>query len=448
VQLINAFDDFMKNHINLAETRIDRLDGHVSAVHTFLSGGSGDIAEKFVSLMPQGSYAQGTIINPVANNDEFDADVLLQLEEIDGWDAEDYVESVYHRFRESGTYRDKVSRRTRCVVVNYAGDFHMDVVPYLIRAGDAYITNRRDNVFERTNPEGFNEWLDGQNRVTGGQLVKVIRLGKYLRDFKNTFSVPSVILSILLGQRVSSTALWSDPDHYKNLPTALVNVFADLSAYLQLNPVMPYIEDPSCAGESFNHRWQQGLYENFCNQIKTYATWMREAYDETNREASYEKWQRVFGSEFGAVLAGVSLAASAPDRTGVATAQDIQADLGIPIQLDPSVSVRLIGRVRSAGVLRAYDLPQRGNSVGKNRTIDFSIANCTVREPYDIYWKVRNTGREAADANALRGQIKQDGGSMSRWESTSYLGRHYVDVYVVKNGKCVARDRQLVIVKR
>ena len=69
-----------------------------------------------------------------------------------------------------------VGRRTRCVTVDYANDFHVDVVPYLERHGEKFITNRADDGFELTNPEGFNAWLDEKNRTTGGRLVKVIRL--------------------------------------------------------------------------------------------------------------------------------------------------------------------------------------------------------------------------------------------------------------------------------
>lgn len=449
MQLVTSFNDFMNHQVNLGEARIERLDGHVSAIRGFLSSGSGEIYDNFVALTPQGSYAHGTIINPVADNDEFDADVLLELEEVAGWEAKDYVAATYQRFRESGTYRDKVHRRTRCVVIDYAGDFHMDVVPYLIRGGEPYVTNRKLNLYERTNPEGYSEWLDAQNRITGGQLAKVIRIGKYLRDLKNTFSVPSVIFSILLGERVSNVALWSDPDHYKNLPTALVSLFEDLSSYLQANDTMPNIEDPSCPGETYNHRWNPELYANFRNQIKTYSIWMRDAYNETDRELSYDKWRRVLGAEFGLVLAKTSLAGSGIAETrSHDTVQDLESDRGIPIRIDPTVSFRLSGRVRAAGVAKAYYLPQRGNYAEKHRTIDFSISNCTVTEPYDVYWKVRNTGREAASVNQLRGEIVVDAGERSRWETTSYIGRHYVEAYLVKGGICIARDRQAVIVKQ
>lgn len=36
---------------------------------------------------------------------------------------------------------------------------------------------------------------------------------------------------------------------------------------------------------------------------------------------------------------------------------------------------------------------------------------------------------------------------MSRYERTAYVGSHYVEVYIVKNGVCAARDRQPVIIQ-
>lgn len=450
MKLVKNFDAFLKNRVNLSDKRIEQLDARVTAVGSYLSTGTDVIAENFVELIPQGSYAQRTIINPVAANDEFDADVLLEMNEIDGWDAEDYVQELYTVFRSSSTYRDMVSRRSRCVVVNYANEFHMDVVPYLERHGERYITNRNTNTFELTNPEGFNAWLEDQNRLTGGRLVKVIRLMKYVRDFKNNFSVKSVILSILLGNRVSDGALWSDPDHYKDVPTALKNIVGDLDTYLQANLSMPSIDDPSCPSENFNHRWDQDEYANFRNWIHTYSGWINDAFDEADQDESYRKWRKLFGDDFGTYAFSTITKAAQEHltRTDVTdTEENITDRWGIPVSLDRRYRVQLRGRLRQKPGFRHYDLPARGNVVGKSRTIDFRISANNVPPPFDVYWKVRNTGKEALDANSMRGQVVRDGGSTSRAEPTAHAGRHYVEVYIVKDGVCVAMDHHPVIIK-
>jgi hypothetical protein len=448
MKLTDHFDAFLTNKVNLSDTRIATLDAHVEAVSQFLSTGEDVIASSFNELIPQGSYAHRTIINPVGTNDEFDADVLLDVDEVDGWEAEDYVENLYTVFRSSNTYRDKVNRRSRCVTVNYAGDFHMDVVPYLERHGEHYITNRNENQYERTNPEGFNAWLDDQNRITGGnRLIKAIRLLKYLRDFKNTFSVKSVILTILLGERVSSTALMADPDHYKDLPTTLLSLMIDLNTYLQANPTMPSIDDPSCAGENFNHRWNQEQYSNFRSCIATYTGWAQDAYNEVDREESYAKWRRLFGDEFGTYsTAGVTLAAAHRGLPGVRDTEEFIEDR-FAISLNPQYRVKLQGKTVRRNGWRNYTLSERGNVVDPNRRVEFTIRSSNIPEPYEVWWKVRNVGPEAIKRDMIRGQIERDTGLRTRTEPASFRGNHYVEVYIVKGGAVVAMDRQSVIIR-
>lgn len=447
--LLAHFDAFLENKVNLMDSKIDELSSRVGVISNFLSSGEDVVATNFLELIPQGSYAQHTIINPVDSNDEFDADVLLDMTEVDGWEAKDYVEELYKVFRSSGTYRDKVSRRSRCVTVDYANDFHIDVVPFLTRHNERFITNRNTNEFEFTNPEGFNEWLDEQNRLTGGRLVEVIRLMKYIRDFKNNFSVKSVILTILLGDRVSDGALWADADHYKDLPTAFKNNIEDLDTYLQANELMPSIDDPSLPRENFNHRWNQDQYANFRTWIHTYAGWIADAYDESDHDESLRKWRKLFGDDFGTFSTSVRKASQEHlGRSDVTnTVEDITAKWGFPIQLDRRYRVKLRGRTERRNGFRYYDLSTRGNVVGRHRNIRFDLALNTVPYPHDIYWKVRNTGAEAMNANMIRGQVVKDGGSAQRTEPTAYKGTHYVEVYIVKDRKVVAMDHHPVIIR-
>lgn len=87
---------------------------------------------------------------------------------------------------------------------------------------------------------------------------------------------------------------------------------------------------------------------------------------------------------------------------------------------------------------------ERRRRLGKEETLRFSVASTTVQGHYDVYWKVRNFGREALLANQLRGQIVPDEGRHERIEHTRYRGEHYVECYIVQNGRCVARAREWV----
>lgn len=445
-QLHEYFRDFLDNTVNLNDYRIETLNDRVSAITTFLS--EHDVfGELFVDVIPQGSYAHRTIIKPVGNR-EYDADILLALNEHPTWTPAEYTLELRRAFNSSTRYGGMAHMRTRCVYVDYANEFHVDVVPYVVQRRS--ITNNKggwngQGCWQTSLPEEFTVWLEGKYRVTGGRLPAVMRLLKYLRDYKTTFSVKSVILMILAGNVVSESRTWGDDRYYCDVPTAFVHVLEDLADWLRTQRWMPPILDPAGSGTDFAERWDQDGYANFSTCIQRYAVRAREALDAEDVATSLAKWQAIFGPDFKKAPAAKSLvAAGTPARAPEVAPleQFIDRDLRIPKRL--THEVRLVGRVRGVGHRKAYDLPKRGNLVGKGRGIDFRLENLSVDRPFDVYWKVRNFGDEVADASEMRGQITK--GGETHYESTKWRGGHFVEVYIVKEDVCVATDRQAVII--
>lgn len=252
-----------------------------------------------------------------------------------------------------------------------------------------------------------------------------------------------MILTTLLGGAVTDMRAWGDTTYCCDLPTALVDIVNGLDDYLQAYPIMPTIADPSCPGENFNHRWAQDEYANFRTQLHRYAGIITDAFNETDKDKSIKLWQSVFGDDFKkAGIVTKALQASASTRIVHDPEQNLETDLHIPIR--PRYKVTLLGRVEKKAGFRHYSLPSRSNLVGKGRELVFTVDSRTIPGIYDIYWKVRNSGEEAIDADQLRGQIFK--GDTSHREHTLYKGSHYVDVYIVQNGVCVALDRQRVVI--
>jgi hypothetical protein len=100
-----------------------------------------------------------------------------------------------------------------------------------------------------------------------------------------------------------------------------------------------------------------------------------------------------------------------------------------------------------AGAPRFMDLYRaniRRRRLSKYRDLRFTLVEANIQPPYDVYWKVRNLGAEAARKGALRGEIKKDDGTGVLMEATRYTGEHYVGCYIVKDGYCVASRRTWV----
>lgn len=177
---------------------------------------------------------------------------------------------------------------------------HLDIVPHLNLAdGREVIVNRDDNDWEQTDPQGFTDWMKDKDTLAKGNLRKVIRLMKYLRDHKNSFTgTRSILLTTLLGEQVTELRTLLDPGYYSDVPTTLLHLVKDLDAWLQARPIKPSIPDPSGSGVTFDHRWEQSTYSYFRDRIHVHAAEIEEAYEEENKERSIELWQGIFGDGF------------------------------------------------------------------------------------------------------------------------------------------------------
>lgn len=325
MQLADHFDVLLKDTVNLSQAKLDQLNKRVEAIYETLKADD-QIGSFIIGKTRQGSWAQRTIINPVGNN-EFDADFMLDMKENLDWSGSPkaYIDQVYAALDRHSTYRNMShSRKCRCVALVYATSsrMHVDIVPHLNLAdGREVIVNRDDDQWEKTNPQGFTAWMKDKDSIANGNLRKIIRLMKYLRNHKNSFTgTRSILLTTLLGERVTELQAISNPGYYSNVPTTLLHVIKDLDAWLQAQPTKPSIPDPSNFEINFDHRWDQSTYSYFRDRIHAHATEIEEAYEESDKDRSVQMWQNIFGGGFKAPTASLSsakfpVAAPAADST-------------------------------------------------------------------------------------------------------------------------------------
>ena len=295
---IPYFQKFLSEEVDLNKTRLDRLINSSSAVDTFLNGN----LDAYEKTERQGSYGLKTIIKPVGTR-EFDADMLLYMTYDEAKEPKDYINEVYNCLRGNDNYKDKVHRRTRCVYIDYADEFHLDLVPCLTQQDSFtqeekyFICNNRENEFETTDGTGYRDWFNEKTRITHGNLKRVTRLLKFLRDHKGNFSVKSILLTTLIGNSVYASDEWGED--FKNIPTALKTISNRINSFLQANASMPEICNPVLDGEFFTRHWDQDKYSHFREMFELYNNKINEAFDATEHNASVRKWRELFGDNFG-----------------------------------------------------------------------------------------------------------------------------------------------------
>ena len=285
------FNNFMSNHVDLNKARYRRLHSGRRGVSEHLSRN----LPGFLKTEMQGSFALRTIIRPTRGR-EYDLDMLVFMESVRSKTSKDYIEEVHRAMTANKTYADKVKMRKRCVEVDYAGEFHMDVVPCVKKSDGLYICNRQTGKFEVTDGTGFREWFNRKSKVTHGNLKRVARLLKYLRDHKRTFTAPSVLLTTLIGNAVRNN---DDGSHFKTLPDALKTIMNRVNGFLQANRNMPRISNPALPREYFSRDWNPDQYRNFRNTFNSYNRRISAAFDESNHARSLTAWRNLFGDDFG-----------------------------------------------------------------------------------------------------------------------------------------------------
>lgn len=453
MKLVKYFDRFLAETVNLNQSRLDNLDSRVGNITTALKE-SPYLNGRVLDIVPQGSWAHRTIIRP-AHGLEFDADFLIELREDDEWNESPkrYATAVWNALYKHPTYGDMSKKKDRCVRVTYANDCHIDVVTYVVlSSGREVIVNRATNEFEDTNPVGFTEWIQEKDDLTGGNLRKVLRLLKYLRDHQNAFTVKSVLLTTMVGRVVDE---WRsiDPSYYKDVPTTLLHLVEDLDNWLQAHWSKPSLSDPSCPSTTFDHRWTEAQYLSFRDKTHSLLPKIQKAYDAETVAESIEEWRMVFGDAFPDSSVSKSSVVGRDISPNEATQRDVRAPREQFIEELFAVNDRFtviieceVSDPERPNRQQRRQLKALHGRVPKYRRLLFKVTRTDVPQPFSVYWKVRNRGEEAARLNALRGEIVPDEGEHQRAERTAYIGNHFVECYIVKDNVCVAQTHQPVII--
>lgn len=434
MKFIKNFDQFLEDIVNLNSTRVKRAKDGFETIERFLQ--NNDLFGPLIKeVTEQGSIRQKTIIKPVGEDDEFDVDLLFLMDEKQEWEPKDYLINLHNEFKKSDRYKDLVDRKgkSRCVTIDYADDFHIDIIPSIQLFDTSHIMNKNQNTLEPTDGDGYALWFSDQNKTAGNDnLVKVVKLIKYIRDYKNTFSVKSVLLTTLFGYHADT--------FYEDLPTALKGLTNNVNNFLQENPEMPEVYNPVLPSENFNRHWNQEKYNNFREKFNGLTQKINTAYGLLDEEESIEKWKEIFGDDFPANTKKEIIETFKEPQVREASEEFIE-DLGYS-KISTSYILVIDAKVVQDG-WPPFLLRMTKNFLRKKRSLTFFIDKQRSNIPDEaiIYWKVKNKGHEAAQKEQLRGEITRDSGNWSRSESTAYTGTHYVECYAILDNKCIAFDR-------
>ncbi len=293
MKLNRRFRAFLRYEVNLNQDRLHRLQASVKALNRHLRGR----LPGYQRIDRQGSYGLDTLIKPVRDDDEYDADIQVVMNPNPNWEAKDYMAALGETLARNGNYADMIRLRTRCITLHYAGDFHVDVVPRITDGDSHFICNREINCFEPTDGTGYRDWFSEKSRITNVNLKRVVRLLKYLRDRQDNYVAKSVLLTTLAGNSIRPSDRGTEA--VRTVANTLTTVLRRMDSHLQRHPIMPRIVNPALSSENFNRRWHQDRYAYFRDRIHSQAAIANEALVTPSIEDSIRIWRRLFGETFG-----------------------------------------------------------------------------------------------------------------------------------------------------
>jgi Second Messenger Oligonucleotide or Dinucleotide Synthetase domain len=284
--------------IALDTERRQRIQSATDRLHTYCIRDS-QISAYRPTLYFQGSYANDLAVRPADPRGEYDVDIVVLMSFPAATPATLVLNWMKDRLALDPDYNSRtLPPKDKCVRLNYAGDFHVDVVPAHRATSDfgkIQVPSRRSG-WLYSHPRGYTEWCTQQRTRTGGDFNRAVKAMKRWRDnnLDARRAIKSIIFTTLLGPHVPAPAPGRmNPDAY-----VIAYTLQSLNRFLQGQVAKPVVANPSLPEEDLAANWSQAEYSLFRGQFDRATTKAVSAYNAANDRLATQLWRDLFGDAF------------------------------------------------------------------------------------------------------------------------------------------------------
>ena len=247
-----------------------------------------------LNMYPHGSFRLKTTVKPLSD-DEFDLDFVAELPSVAAMTPHELYNHIVRILRTDGIHNNMVELKKRCVRVNYANDFHMDIMPGKLISPETKEIIVPDHELKgwnhHSNPIGFADWFERQaktrilfemsefwkfqhniEKVTDQEVTeqleplrRAVQLVKRYRDIfcekSNTEPVRSIVICTMMGSIASFTG---------NTLQIIENFCNYVNGLIAESNGEPFIVKNPVVDEVLTEKWKEGSnYQDFVSMMKS-----------------------------------------------------------------------------------------------------------------------------------------------------------------------------------
>ena len=455
--------------LDIPESYYKQAVKRYKSIGTWLERDESIVACYMPEIYPQGSFLLGTVTRPISGADEYDIDLVSELDlqktEISQERLKYLVGVEIKSYTRANNMNSRPEESRRCWTLNYAdgAQFHADILPaipdaesfkqliesyrYAMPVGSNHAIAITDNThpnyaeinpdWPRSNPKGYAEWFQSRMQIqfdaarksfaesrqlrvedvpeykVKTPLQRTIQILKRHRDIwfeenQSAYDKDAKPISIIITT-LAAHAYNNEVD----LQQALLKIVMEMPKYIEYyNNGAAFIPNPVNPLENFADKWQEYPIRKAC-----FMDWLKQAQLDLTTALKLSDVQNVGKSLEPSLGKRVITEAQQKlyERTSRFTptiAASVSRQLSyfdVTHRQDPKWSVIPSGKVTIIGTASRKGCRTRQiESDSTPLPKGWSLrfeARTNVLEPYEVHWQVVNTGTEALQANDLRGDF-------------------------------------------
>ena len=276
-----------------------------------------------LDFYPQGSFRLKTTVKPLKQN-EYDLDFVAEVSAHSNMSPEELYNHIYRILANDKNHKGMIEKKSRCVRINYANLFHIDIMPgKACIGGDKFEIIVPDKKLSRwyhhSNPRGYSNWFEQQTRtrilnemacfkksiveqteplsnqadvVDLEPLRKAVQLIKRYRDIfcnnNNKEPVRSIVICTLMG-------------YVSNLYTDTITIIHNFIEYVKLlirqSNNEPFVLNNPVVNENLTDKWMEDrrCYDDFVSMMESMSADVNELMRLDNSIELNKKIKEMFG---------------------------------------------------------------------------------------------------------------------------------------------------------